>query len=338
MEPPRKLIEQVGNWFRLYDDGSVDRSWTGPSDYKYLAETVPPHPDEFLDGVATQDVAIHNISGRGRVRIYQPEKKPDDGKLPILLHFHGGGFCFSQPDWFMYNQFYSRLTRIAKVICVSVYLRLAPEQRLPAAIDDAFSGLLWLQSVAKREVNQPECLDDRADFNRIFLIGDSTGGNLVHHVAVRAGKHALTPLRLAGGIELHPGFVRSRRSKSELENPESPFFSLDMIDKLLLFGLPVGSNKDHPVTCPMGEAAPSLDDLQVPPLLVCVAEKDLIVDTEMEYCEAMKKAKKDVEVLVSKGMGHAFHLNSVALETDADTAEQTEVLVAKIKGFIVRHR
>ncbi|KAI9115441.1 hypothetical protein K1719_013760 [Acacia pycnantha] len=334
MEPPKKLIDQVGNWLRLYDDGSVDRSWTGPPDYKFLTEPVPPHP-EFLEGVATQDVVIHNISGQ-RVRIYQPEMRPGD-KLPVLLHFHGGGFCITQPDWGMYHHFYIRFTRTARVICISVYLRLAPENRLPAAIDDAFSGLLWLQSVAKGETNPPECLADRADFSRIFLIGDSSGGNLVHQVAVQAGKHDLTPLRLAGGIELHPGFVRSRRSKSELENPQSPFLSLDMIDKFLILGLPVGSNKDHPITCPTGEAAPSLDDVEVPSLLVCVAEKDLIVDTQMEYCEAMKKAKKDVEVFVSKGMGHSFYLNSFEVETDAITAKQTELLVAKVKEFIDSH-
>ncbi|XP_028782995.1 probable carboxylesterase 6 [Neltuma alba] len=336
MEAPKKLIDQVGNWLRLYDDGSVDRSWTGPPEFKFLTEPVPSHP-EFLDGVSTHDVVIPNISGL-RVRIYQPETKPGD-KLPILLHFHGGGFCITQPNWFFYNHFYSRLTLTARVICISVYLRLAPENRLPAAIDDAFSGLLWLQSVAKHEKNPPECLaDDGADFNRVFLIGDSTGANLVHQVAVTAGKHDLTTLRLAGGIELQPGFVRSRRSKSELENPESPFFTLDMVDKLLILGLPVGSNKDHPITCPMGEAAPSLDDVEVPPLLVCVAEKDLMVDTQMEYCEAMKKAKKEAEVFVStKGMGHTFYLNSLAVETDADTAEQTECLLAKIKEFINSH-
>ncbi|XP_054816254.1 probable carboxylesterase 6 [Prosopis cineraria] len=333
MDPPRKLVDQVGCWLRLYDDCSVDRTWTGPPNFKLLTEPVPPHP-EFLDGVATQDVVIDSVSGQ-RVRIYLRETKSHD-KLPILLHFHGGGFCISQADWFMYHQFYSRLTGTARVICVSVYLRLAPENRLPAAIDDAFSGLIWLQSVAKREKNPPECLVS-ADFNRIFLIGDSTGGNLVHEVAVRAGKHDLTPLRVAGGIEVHPGFVRSRRSKSELENPQSPILSLDMIDKMLILGLPVGSNKDHPITCPMGEAAPSLKDVEVPPLLVCLAEKDLMVDTEMEYCEAMKKAKKEVEVFVSKDMGHAFYLNSVAVETDADTAEQTECLIGKIKEFIDSH-
>lgn len=338
MDCERKLIEEVTGWLRLYDDGLVDRTWTGPPQFKFLAEPVPPHR-EFLDGVATDDVVIDKISGQN-VRIYLPDTKSGSGnkeKLPVLLHFHGGGFCVTRPDWFIYNRFYTRLTRTARVICISASLRLAPENRLPAAVDDAFSALLWLRSVAKGETDPLAWLADHADFTRLFLIGDSSGGNIVHHVAARAGEQELAPLRLAGGIVLHPGFVRSRRSRSETENPESPFLTLEMVDKLLGLALPVGSNKDHPITCPMGDAAPPLEEVRLPAILVCVAEKDLMVETQMEYYEAMKMAKKEVDVFVSKGMVHSFYLNAIAVDADVETAQQTHCLVAKIKDFIDTH-
>lgn len=327
MLPQKKLIQEIPGWFKLYDDGSVDRTYSGPPQFKYLSEPVPPH-SEFIDGVATQDVVIDEISGR-RVRLYRPETNPGD-KLPILLHFHGGGFCLTQPDWFMYNYFYSRLSRTARVICVSVYLRLAPENRLPAAIDDAFSALLWLQSVANRQSDPPEFLAG-ADFRQVFLIGDSSGGNLVHHVAAIAMKRDLS---LAGGIVIHPGFVRSRRSKSERENPETPMLTVEMMDKCLAMGLPVGSDKDHRYTCPMGSPSPELVGLKLPAMLVCLAEKDLMVETQREYYEAMKKAKKEVDLFVSEGMGHCFYLNSGDVEMDAFTAQQTLSLAQKIKHFI----
>ncbi|MQJ84139.1 alpha/beta hydrolase fold domain-containing protein, partial [Escherichia coli] len=97
---------------------------------------------------------------------------------------------------------------------------------------DGFSALLWLQSVAKGDTEE-SWLQKHGDFNRIFLIGDSSGGNLVHEVAARAGNVSLDPLRLAGGIPIHPGFLRSSRSRSELEKPQSPFLTLDMLDKFL---------------------------------------------------------------------------------------------------------
>ncbi|WRX13094.1 Carboxylesterase [Theobroma cacao] len=108
MVQEKKLVDEVSGWLRAYDDGSVDRTWTGPPEVKFMAEAVPPHED-FIEGVATRDVTIDSNSGL-RVRIYLPEQVlTAKTKLPILLHFHGGGFCISQADWYMYYHIYARL-------------------------------------------------------------------------------------------------------------------------------------------------------------------------------------------------------------------------------------
>ncbi|KAK6934017.1 Alpha/beta hydrolase fold-3 [Dillenia turbinata] len=234
-----------------------------------MAELVPAH-QEFVEGVATRDVVVDFESGLPELN---PEEVPS--KLPIILHFHGGGFCTSEADWYMYYYIYARLACMAKAICISVYLRRAPEHCLPAACDDSYSALLWLQDVAQGELHNP-WLDTNGDLTRVFLIGDSSGGNLVHEVAARSGKIDLSPLRLAGAIPVHPGFVRLNRSKFEMEKPETPFFTLDMVDKFLKLALPIGSNKDHPITCPMGSAAPPMEGLKLLLILLCVAVEDLV--------------------------------------------------------------
>jgi len=303
-----------------------------------MIEPVAPH-EQFIDGVAIRDVTTTTTNNTEdgsihRARLYLPEKTPEDNKkLPILLHFQGGGFCISEPDWFMYYHAYTELVRSTRSICVSPYLRRAPEHRLPAAIDDGFATLQWLQSVAKGDVRDP-WLEEHGDFDKVFLIGDSSGGNLVHEVAARAGSVDLTPVRLAGGIPIHPGFVRSYRSQSEIEMPQSPFLTLDMLDKFLSLALPIGSNKDHPFTCPMGSGAPPLDGLKLPPFLLCLAENDLLKDTEMEYYEAMKKANKEVDLFVSKGMTHSFYLNKIAVDLDPTVSAQMNALIGRVKEFI----
>lgn len=331
----KKIVDQVSGWLTVFDDGSVDRSWTGPPEFKFMAEPVPPHAD-FVDGVATRDVTVSTKSDL-QVRIYLPETKlGSDRKLPVLLHFHGGGFCISRADWYMYYYFYSRLARAVPAVVLSVFLRPAPEHRLPAACHDGYEALLWLRSLAAGQAFEP-WLEKCADFSRVFLVGDSSGGNLVHDVAARAGAVDLSPLRLAGGIPIHPGFVRPERSRSEMEEKESPFLTLDMLDKFLGLALPAGSGKEHPVTCPMGPAAPPLEELRLPAMQLWVAERDLIKDTEMEYYEAMKKAGKDVELMVNAGMGHSFYLNKVAVDMDPQTAAQTDYLIAGIKDFVMKH-
>ncbi|DAD49777.1 TPA_asm: hypothetical protein HUJ06_032018 [Nelumbo nucifera] len=307
----KKLVEEVACWLKLYDDGSVDRTWSGPPEAKFMAQPIQPH-EEFIDGVAVRDLTI-NADSDLAIRIYKPEKKAEDlEKFPILVHFHGGGFCISEPEWFMYYNIYT-------------------------PCDDCYSVLLWLQAVARGKLSEP-WLEAEADFKRVFFIGDSSGGNLVHEVAARAGNEEIEPLQLAGGIPIHPGFIRAERSRSELENEsDSPFLTLEMVDKFMFFALPVGSTKDHPITCPMGSAAPPLSGLKLPPFLLVVAEKDLIRDTEMEYYEAMKKAGKDIELLINTGMGHSFYLNKIAIDADPNTASQTEHLITEITNFIKRH-
>lgn len=328
----KKVVDEVSGWLRVYDDGSVNRTWVGPPEAKFMVDPTPSHED-FINGVATRDVTPETGP---RVRIYMPGPEDPDEKLPVILHFPGGGFCISQPDWFMYYSVYSKLARSTRAIVVSVYLRLAPENRLPAAIDDGFSALLWLTSLAQSESHDP-WITDWADFERVFLIGDSSGGNLVHEVAVRAGKTELTPLKLAGSIPIHPGVCRSTRSRSELEMPQTPFLTLDMVDKFLGLALPIGSTKDGPITCPMGPAAPPLSGLHLPPIMYCVAEKDLFIDTNMEFYEALKNAGKEVDLFVSHNMTHSFYLNKMAVDHDPQTKAETEKLFDGIIDFVKRH-
>ncbi|XP_058782813.1 probable carboxylesterase 15 [Vicia villosa] len=339
MVQEKKVVDEVSGWLRIYDDGSVDRTWTGPPEVNFMVEPVAPH-EEFIDGVATRDVTINTTNNDHfihRARLYLPEITPKDNeKLPILLHFQGGGFCISEPDWFMYYEVYTRLVKSTRSICVSPFLRRAPEHRLPAAIDDGLATLRWLQCVAKGDTRDP-WLEKHGDFNKVFLIGDSSGGNLVHEVSVRASSTDLRPVRLAGGIPIHPGYARSERSRSENEMPQSPFLTLDMLDKFLSLSLPNGSNKDHPITCPMGKAAPPLSSFKLPPFLLCIAEKDLLRDTQMEYYEAMKKANKEVELFVSKEMTHSFYLNKIAVEMDHTVSAERSALIGRVKDFIEKH-
>ncbi|KAG0453380.1 hypothetical protein HPP92_024684 [Vanilla planifolia] len=331
----KHVIDEVSGWLRVHEDGSVDRTWSGRPEVVPLLTPVPPH------STSVNGVSVIDLPGEPNLRLYLPTSSTSP--LPILLHFQGGGFCISHHSWFMYYQFYSRLAAAIPAVIASVDLPLAPEHRLPAAIVSSFSALLRLRSFGLSP-DKNKTLPSSADFSRVFLIGDSSGGNIVHQVASLAGRIERDqpgfwyPLRVVGGIPLHPGFVRSRRSPSEARREwETPFLTLDMLDKFLALGLPDGEGKDHPYTCPMGDEAPPMEKIHVPPMLVAVAEKDLIRDTEMEYCEAMTKAGKKVEVLFQKGVGHSFYLNKFAVDGDSITAKRTEELIQAIKDFVDRN-
>lgn len=338
--PNRTVVEEVTGWLRIYSDGTVERL-TPPGAEPFTA-IVPPYTKP-RGGVTVHDIATN----RGiNVRLYLREPAPGSrSRRPVLVHFHGGGFCVSRPSWALYHNFYAPLTAKLKVAgIVSVYLPLAPEHRLPAAIDAGHDALRWLRDVACGNgtgYSAPvERLRKAADFARVFLIGNSSGGNLVHLVAARTGEFgmgALHPVRLAGGVLLHPGFAREKKSRSELENPPSPFLTQEMVDKFLALGVPLGDTKDSPYTSPE-LAAKAVQHVAMPPLLLAVADKDLLRDPQVDYGKAMMMHGKDVDMKVSRGaVAHIFYLNFLAVKSDRLTAMRTKELIHAIKKFISRY-
>ncbi|KAJ6426024.1 hypothetical protein OIU84_026578 [Salix udensis] len=171
MASNKKIVDEVPGWIRVFEDGTVDRTWTGTPEMEPLLKPVSPH-EEFINGVAVRDQIIDPKTGLA-VRIYVPEMKNNvqtKAKIPLILHLHGGGYCICQPDWSLYYHFNTRLVSSVQAVLVSVYFRLAPEHRLPVAVEDSYTALLWLRAGARGELSD-EWLTIYADFNRVFLVG-----------------------------------------------------------------------------------------------------------------------------------------------------------------------
>lgn len=79
-------------------------------------------------------------------------------------------------------------------------------------------------------------LTDVADFGNVFVSGDSAGGNIAHHLAVRlrAGSPELDPVRMRGYVLLAPFFGGTVRTKSEAEGPKDAFLNWELIDRLVI--------------------------------------------------------------------------------------------------------
>ncbi|OXH83246.1 alpha/beta hydrolase, partial [Burkholderia multivorans] len=82
---------------------------------------------------------------------------------PTLLYFHGGGYYFCSTK--THRALVFGLTKRARVRSFSLDYRLAPENRFPAALDDALAAYRRLVALGTR----PES---------IVLGGDSAGGGL----------------------------------------------------------------------------------------------------------------------------------------------------------------
>jgi acetyl esterase/lipase len=75
------------------------------------------------------------------LRIYRSKSAQSDG-APILVMYHGGGFCLGGLDNETLNcrRWVERFGGVA----VNVDYRLAPEHAFPTAVHDAYDALKWV--------------------------------------------------------------------------------------------------------------------------------------------------------------------------------------------------
>uniref|UniRef100_A0A453M228 Alpha/beta hydrolase fold-3 domain-containing protein n=1 Tax=Aegilops tauschii subsp. strangulata TaxID=200361 RepID=A0A453M228_AEGTS len=156
---------------------------------------------EFVAASADADAAT-GVASRDRVispevsaRLYLPRLDPaKDSKLPVLVYYHGGGFCLGSAFNPTFHAYFNNLAALAGVLVVSVEYRLAPEHPVPAAYADSSDALAWVVSHAApgaAAAGFEPWLADHADFARLYLGGESAGANIAHHVAMRVGAEGL---------------------------------------------------------------------------------------------------------------------------------------------------
>lgn len=209
------------------------------------------------------------------------------------------------PDFKGYDAVCRRFAREVSAVVVSVNYRLAPEHRYPAQYDDGFDVLEFLDKEKDR------ILPPNADLSRCFLAGDSAGGNLAHHVAVRACRSDFTHLKVIGVVSIQPFFGGEERTKAEKELAEIDLLvSVKRTDWMWKAFLPEGGgmDRDHEVINVSGPNAEDISKLDFPATMVVVAGFDSLKDWQKRYYEWLKRSGKEAYLLEYPTMIHAFYI------------------------------
>lgn len=230
MVPLPHIVEDCHGILQVFSDGSIFRS-------KDLNFNFPVHDDGSVVWKDCQFNEKHDL----HLRLYKPSSNsaPACTKLPVLYFIHGGGFCVGSRTWPNFHNCCMRLSSGLEALVIAPDYRLAPEHRLPAAIEDSLSAIKWLQFQAINE-NCDEWLSNGVvDFDRVFIMGDSSGGNVAHHLAVQLGPGSLelAPVRVRGYVLMAPFFGGTVRTKSEAEGPPEPLLTLELLDRYVCKGL-----------------------------------------------------------------------------------------------------
>ncbi|CAN6196208.1 unnamed protein product [Urochloa humidicola] len=315
MEPDAdEVLFDAPEHFRIYKSGRIDRF--------HRPVLVAAGVDDDASGVATKDVVIDAGTGLTvRLFLTNPQELPSKKKLPILVYFHGGGFLLESAKSATYHNYLVSLAAAAGILAVSVDYRLAPEHRLPAAYDDCWAALRW----AAASGHNDDWLAAHGDASRIFVAGDSAGGNIVHNVLMRASSEEDDAPRIEGAVMLHPFFGGSAAIEGEPEH------AVAITEKVWTFACPdaVGGADDPRINPTAPGAAAALERLGCERVLVCAAAKDWLVARDRVYYDAVAASAWAGRAawFETEGEQHVFFL----LKPECDGAK---VLMDRVVAFI----
>lgn len=166
------VVEEIEGLIKVHNDGHVERPQIVPCVTSALTPEL---------NVISRDMVIDNVTNTW-ARFYVPISQK---KLPLMVYFHGGGFCVGSAAWSCYHDFLARLAAKVGCLIMSVNYRLAPENPLPAPYDDGLKALMWVKQQVLHQYKGSEWWTAKCNFSSVFLAGDSAGANIAYNVATR---------------------------------------------------------------------------------------------------------------------------------------------------------
>jgi acetyl esterase/lipase len=231
------------------------------------------------------------------IRLYQPAE-PRLGGAPLVLLFHGGGFCLGDLDG--EELVAQRIRNKHGCVVVNVDYRLAPEHPFPAAINDAWDVLIWAAAEAKNL---------GADPTAGFLVGGtSAGGNLSAVLQVKAKNDQLSP-PLTGAFLLIPAVTSQhfppKKYASELlsleQNKDAPVLDRHNIDVFM------GGYKPDPNSDLFNVLALDDDKLKgLTPTFFQICGADPLRDEALIYDRELRRLGVTTQVKMYPGLPHGF--------------------------------
>jgi monoterpene epsilon-lactone hydrolase len=200
----------------------------------------------------------------------------------VILYFHGGGYMFGTAR--NTGHVTARLARSAGALGFSADYRLSWQAPFPAAVDDAVAAYRGLLASGFAPEN-------------VALAGDSAGGGLVL-CALLALREAGDPLPAAGfASSAFTDLTVSGRSAAEVDDPIATRAGLQMLAN----GYLDGADARTPLASPL-----YADLAGLPPLLLQVGSRELLLDDTTRLAEAAKAAGVDVTADVLDDVIHIW--------------------------------
>jgi len=300
----------------------ADTTPTPNEQVRAYLETLKPGPPVWERDVAELRIEDHNgmlatggepepvgvvqelDAGGVPARLYSPR----GGERDVLVWMHGGAWMIGDLDG--YDALVRALANRAGCAVLAVDYRLAPEHRYPAAIDDCWMATEWAM----------------ANFERVAVGGDSSGGNLAAAVALRArDRDAKLALQLLVYPVLDyrvdsPSYDRFTERYARFAGQEGAGDEdRQSIRYIWHQYVPDPARRNEQDASPF--RAPSLRDIA--PALLITAEHDILRGEDEDYAHRLRAEGVQAELVNYEGQIHGFFEMLGIMEDARDAVERS---------------
>ena len=191
-------------------------------------EAVPPSGNPYehplLKGRVRTGIEYARAGGEIlRLDAYVPER---GGPFPAVVFVHGGGWSGGGRTGGN-DSLFAPVARLG-MAWFTIDYRLAPKHNYPAPVEDVLSAVRWLKAHAR---------EYRIDAERIALVGESAGGQLVAQAAMLAGEDArvaavvpfYAPVDFIADMERRGGLSVSMRGLFGRTEPKADPATLELL-------------------------------------------------------------------------------------------------------------
>jgi acetyl esterase/lipase len=210
----------------------------------------------------------------------------------MILYLHGGGYTAGSPR--SHRPMVARIAEAAKAIAIVPDYRLGPENRFPAAVEDAIAVYRALLAWG-------------IEPGKLIVAGDSAGGGLTMALALALKTEGLP--QPAGFLAISPWVDLTQSGASYRTKAETdPMISKAALDNAALAYLG-GLDARDPL------ASPVLGDFEgVAPVLIQTGSEEALLSDSLTLADVLAHARVEVRLEVWPEMIHVFHAWGAALQ------------------------